>query len=219
MSNTGDSFIDEVAEEVRRDRLFRLMRRYGWIGIAAVVLVVGGAAVTEWRRAEARAAAEALGDGLYAALRSETPEARAAALDGLATGPGAAPALMLEAGALVAAGETEAAAARLQALAEDSGQPRIWRDLAALKRVMLLGRGLAPEERIAALQPLAAPGAPFRVFAVEQEALARLDAGEREPALALLRSLLADQEASLGLRLRAAQLMVALGAEPTPGQG
>ena len=43
MSET-DSFIDEVTEEVRRDKLFALFRKYGWIGIAAVLLIVGGAA-------------------------------------------------------------------------------------------------------------------------------------------------------------------------------
>ena len=39
MSNP-DSFIDEVTEEVRRDRLFRLFRKYGWIGGVVVALIV-----------------------------------------------------------------------------------------------------------------------------------------------------------------------------------
>ena len=61
MSNQ-DSFITEVSEEVRKDKLYALMRRYGWIAIALVVLVVGGASVFEWQKAKARAAAEATGD-------------------------------------------------------------------------------------------------------------------------------------------------------------
>ena len=36
MSDT-DSFIDEVNEEVRRDRLYHLLRRYGWIAALAIV--------------------------------------------------------------------------------------------------------------------------------------------------------------------------------------
>ena len=55
MSDT-DSFIEEVSEEVRRDRLFKLMKRYGWIAILAVLLLVGGAAFNEVRKA--RQAAE-----------------------------------------------------------------------------------------------------------------------------------------------------------------
>ena len=41
MSDT-DSFIDEVSEEIRREKLFKTFRKYGWIGVALVVLVVGG---------------------------------------------------------------------------------------------------------------------------------------------------------------------------------
>ena len=82
MSNP-DSFIDEVTEEVRRDRLFRAFRRYGWIGVVLVAAIVGGAAYNEWQKASRTATAQALGDGLTAALAAGTPEARAAALDGL----------------------------------------------------------------------------------------------------------------------------------------
>ena len=41
MSDT-DSFIEEVTEEVRRDQLYKYVRKYGWIAIALVVGVVGG---------------------------------------------------------------------------------------------------------------------------------------------------------------------------------
>ena len=43
MSDT-DSFIDEVNEEVRRDRFYFMLKRYGWIAVLAVILLVGGAA-------------------------------------------------------------------------------------------------------------------------------------------------------------------------------
>lgn len=214
MSN-NDSFIEEVTEEVRRDRLFRLMRRYGWIAVLAVLLLVGGAAWTEWRRAKAEAAAEAAGDGLSAALATEGAAARAGALAALTLAPGTeAPRGMLLAAAQAEAGDAAAAAATLAELAADPAQPRVWRDLAALKRLLLLGADLPPADRLAALEPLATPGAPFRVLAVEQQALARLEAGERTAAIGLLDGLIQDQEASLGLRLRAAQLMVALGGRP-----
>ena len=54
-----DSFIDEVNEDLRRDRLYGAFRRYGWIGIAAVLIAVGGASWNEWQKAQARAEAEA----------------------------------------------------------------------------------------------------------------------------------------------------------------
>ena len=75
-----DSFIDEVTEEVRRDKLFALMRRYGWIGIVAILAIVGGAAWTEWQRAQTEARAQAFGTAVLAALADDDPAARLAAL-------------------------------------------------------------------------------------------------------------------------------------------
>ena len=36
MSDT-DSFIDEVTEEVRKDRLYGYLRRYGWIAVLVIL--------------------------------------------------------------------------------------------------------------------------------------------------------------------------------------
>lgn len=218
MTNQNDSFIDEVAEEVRRDRLYRHFRRYGWIGIVAVLLIVGGAALFEYRRGQAEALAEATGDALYAALQAPEGAERAEALAALDVPASAAPpAAMLRAASLVEAGDADAAAEVLGALAADATAPRVWRDLAALKRVLILGASLEPAARLTALEPLAAAGAPYRVLAVEQQALARAEMGEREAAIALLDGLIEDQQATLGLRLRAAQLIVALGGEEGEG--
>jgi len=49
MSDT-DSFIDEVNEEVRRDRFYFMLKRYGWIAVLAVILLVGGAAWNEYQK-------------------------------------------------------------------------------------------------------------------------------------------------------------------------
>ena len=78
MSDT-DSFIDEVNEEVRRDRFYFMLKRYGWIAVLAVILLVGGAAWNEYQKAQARAEAETLGDAMFAALSAEDTAARASA--------------------------------------------------------------------------------------------------------------------------------------------
>jgi len=36
-----DSFIEEVSEEVRRDRLFKIFKKYAWVAVLVVVLLVG----------------------------------------------------------------------------------------------------------------------------------------------------------------------------------
>ncbi len=225
----ADSFIEEVTEEVRRDRLFALMRKYGWIAILAVVLIVGGAAWNEWRKASERAAAQALGDAITAALALPDAEARLQALTALeqAGAPGSAPRArvlvdMLIAAQLVEAGKTAQAIDRLDSLARAETTPPPYRDLAALKSEILKGGDDGAQDRDARLQrlrELAAPGRPFRVLALEQIALVQIAAGDREAAIASLREILDDPAAGQALVQRSRQLIVALGGDPAPGDG
>ena len=47
MSDT-DSFLQEVSEELRRDKLYRNIRKYGWVAILLVILIVGAATYREY---------------------------------------------------------------------------------------------------------------------------------------------------------------------------
>lgn len=207
-----ESFVDEVTEALRRDRLFALFRRYGWIGILLVVLIVGGAGYSEWRRAKAEAAAQAFGDGLLAAFETEDPAAVATALAALPADEAQAPLLALIRAAAPGEGP-EAQAVLLQALAAAPETPALYRDLAVLKRLWLLGPDLPLNERRAALEPLAAPGAPFRPLAAEGLAILLLEEGKTEEARAAFEALLQDQDSPQGLRRRAAAMVEALGGD------
>lgn len=216
MSNP-DSFIDEVTEEVRRDRLYGYLRRYGWIGALLVVLIVGGAAWNEWRKARDTAAAQAFGDALLLALDADDPAARLAAMESIpATGPQLAILRLLTASEALGQQDRATALAELQALAEDNAIPQSYRQLATLKRVIIGGTDLPLSEREAALAGLAQPGVPFRPLAMEQMAVLRIEAGDRDGAVQILRDITNEPEATAGLRRRASQLMVVLGAEPIP---
>ncbi len=209
-----DSFINEVTEEVRRDRLFALMRKYGWIAILLIVLLVGGAAVNEWRKASARAEAQAAGNALITALRSETAEDRAAALAAIETSddPGKRAVIgLLQSAAAFENGDDEKAGAALDAISGDTDIPQVYRDLATLKRVMTAGSALAPEDRISRLQTIMQPGNPFRLLAIEQRAFAEVELGQTDAAIETLKGILADAERTEDLRRRAQQLIVALG--------
>lgn len=213
MSNS-DSFIDEVSEEVRRDRLYTLLRRYGWIAVLVVVLAVGAAAFSEYRKAEAEARAQATGDAMLAALEADADAARAEALAQLdPAGESAAVVGLATAAAQQEAGEVAAAIATLDRLAADAQVPVLYRDLAALKSLMLQAGTTDPADRMIALEALAAPGAPFRLLAREQIAHAQLAAGETAAAIATLREIAQDAEATRGLRDRAEGLIVALGGD------
>ncbi|MBV2361277.1 hypothetical protein KUH32_16045 [Thalassococcus sp. CAU 1522] len=218
MSNS-DSFIEEVTEEVRRDRLFALMRRYGWIAILAVLLLVGGAAWRELRLAQDRATAQAFGDSLLAALEADDPAQRLTALAGVEADEAAARALrdMLAAAEAQASGDTAAAAALLQGVADDGAVPAIYRQIAQFKALSGASDDLDPATRRAGLQALATPGQPLRALAEEQLAILDIEEGATDAALTRLQALMQDAEATAGLRRRATQLIVALGGTPDEG--
>lgn len=215
-----DSFINEVSEEVRRDRLFALMRRWGWVAVLLVILLVGGAAFNEWRKSRAEADAEAAGDALIAALEAQSAEERLALIEGLETDSDPARRAVIElhaASAEVEAGRIDDARTRLEALAAAEEAPRAYRDLAALKALMLGAGEVAPQERIDRLGGLALAGSPWRLLALEQVALAQIEAGQRDAALSTLREILSDAGVTQDLRRRAQQLIVALGGTLTTG--
>lgn len=212
-----DSFIEEVSEEVRRDRLYGYVRRYGWIAVVAVLLLVGGASYNEYRKAQVISAAQAKGDAILSALEKDPGADRLAELEGLDPSVQSSPVVaMLLAGEALEAEDPGAAADALQAVIDDAEQPQLYRDLALLKRVILTSNEVAPDARISTLSALTTPGSTFRVLAEEQIALAELEKGDREAAIARLRALLVDVEASQGLRVRAQQLIVALGEDVDP---
>ncbi|SLN55213.1 hypothetical protein [Roseisalinus antarcticus] len=217
MSN-NESFIDEVSEEVRRDRLYGAFRRYGWIGVLVVLLVVGGTAWTQYSAARDRAVAEARGDALLDALDRPEPEGRAEALAQIEeAGASRAVVGFLTADAQVEAGDAAAGVATLRTVADDGEVGQLYRELALLKALML-DEEMPPAERAQALGGLGQPGAPFRLVALEQQAFALVEAGDTEGALAVLQGLLEDAEVTRGLRDRASALIVSLGGE-IGGQG
>jgi len=221
LSNT-DSFIDEVNEEIKRDKLFGLMRRYGWIAVVAVLAIVGFAAWNEYAKARDEAAAQAFGDRVITALDSDGDGAQRSALAALgqeqasagrdAQGRLAIVNLLLAAQSLED-GDRAGAIAALQAVATDTALPASYRQLATLKRVMIAGDMLPLAEREAELAPLAAPGQAYRPLALEQLALLRVEAGEPEAALAQFRALLSEPDLTGDLRRRVTQLIVVLGGE------
>jgi hypothetical protein len=208
-----DSFIDEVTEEVRRERFFGFLRRYAWAIGLALVAIVGGAGVLEWQKARARAAAEARGSAIHAALSAADAPARVAALEPLASAPDAVIERLALAGAQVADGKPDAAVATLQALAADPAAGPEVQAVAQLRAVMLQGSDMALADRLAALDGLVAPGSAFRALALEQRALAHLDNGDTAAALADLSELYRDAASADSTRGRAEQLIIALGGE------
>jgi hypothetical protein len=209
-----ESFINEVTEEVRRDRLFAAFRKYGWIGALLVLGVVGGTAWREWSSVQTDQRAQAFGDGVLAALDESAPDARRAALDGVPADGAQAGLLRLLQSSDPAEGRAETLAV-LEALAADTTQAQSYRDLAVLRRVIVAGAEMPLADRRAALEAISPAGRAFRTLAQEQLAYLLIEEGNEVAAIAALRALTTDQEAPGGLRSRAGQMITALGGDAT----
>ncbi|WP_170375868.1 hypothetical protein [Ruegeria atlantica] len=217
MSDT-DSFIDEVTEEVRRDRLYLLLRRWGWIGVLAVVLIVGGAAFNEVRKARTTGQAEKLGDEILSALAQNDSAERASSLASIdAVTPGGDAVLnMLLSSSQVEAGSRQEAVDSLNAIAVQVDLPEIYRAIATFKALLLQSDTLPVADRRQQFEALSAPGAPLRLLAEEQLALIDVAEGNADAAIERLQAMRQDAEIGVDLQQRAAQLIVALGGEPEP---
>lgn len=211
MANQSDTFIDEVTEELRRDRLYGAMRRYGWIVALVIVAVVGFTAWREYSAAQDRAAAEAWGDAILAAEAGGDPAAV------LAVDPRGSAGRQALTGLLAAGAETdpEAAAQALQGVA-DAQPDSVLGELAQLKLVMAQGAQMDAAERDAILTRLSRAGAPFELLALEQKAVALIGAGRPEDAITLIRQIQDKDGLTEALRRRLSEMMIALGETPEP---
>ncbi len=212
MVSDSDSFIDEVTEELKRDRMFRLWKRYGVYVIGAIVLIVVGAAGKSWWDAQQEAAAREAAAGLIAAARIEPPDARAAAFEELVgEGKAALVARFRAAEAFAEAGAVDKAVAELDAIRSDQELDPLYRDLAALKAAQIQYATRSPSETIAALDPLAAEGRPYRLLALEIRAAAHLAKGDAAAARADLTLIADDPFVTSELRQRVSQFLAILG--------
>ena len=211
MSET-DSFIAEVTEDVRRDRLFGLFRRFGWIPAALIVIIVSGTAYNEWSKSKADKLAQVRGDALLAAIDTVDEVARATALNEIASqGSENIVAQMLAAGA-----KDENSINFLKAVIINTDQPEYIRDLAKLKLTMIPG-AQTKEQKLKTLDILSQPGGIYRNAAVEILVAFELELGNPNKAIEFLKSHIQDAEASRAQVQRMAELLVALGSEPDSG--
>lgn len=202
----------EIEEDIRRERMTRLWKRFGPAVIAIAVLIV--AAFAGWRgwewystqqsqEAAARfEAALALSrDGKHVQAQEAFAELAASGTTGYAV-----LARMRAAGEL-ATTDKAAAAAKFDEIANDISTPAITRDLARIRAGLLLV-DTAPQAEVASrLEPLAAAGNGWRHSAREILALAAWKAGNAEDTRRWAQELIGDIEAPPGARSRAQLLL------------
>ena len=208
MSDT-DSFIDEVTEEVRRDRLFGYFRRYGWIAAVVILGLVGGTAYNEWSKSTAAQVAQARGDALLDALDMDDDTASIAALSEIATNEGG----DVVASFLAAGADQSQAANLLGVIAANTDHPEYIRDLARLK-LATTPDAVSQDAAVLILTDLSAAGGLYRNAATEMLVAIELERGNVDAAVTLLQAHIQDAQATQEQIQRMGELIVALGASP-----
>ena len=212
-----DSFIEEVSEEVRRDRLYGFFRKYAWVGILVVVTIVGGTAFLEFQKSKAKTKAEALGSAIIEALEISNEKERVELLGNIEVSNSEAKSIvaLLLAAEEISLQNYDAASRNLNVISEDQSISQIYRDMAKFKFLLISHGRLEFELLLTGFEDLASPGNPFRLLAEEQIALLRLKNKENEAAINILKSILDDAELTDTIKQRVSQLLISLDVDPS----
>ena len=215
MSDT-DSFLQEVSEELRRDKLYRNIRKYGWVAILLVIVIVGAATYREYQKSLAETEAELFGTSIIDALNEKNEADRILKLQKI-NPPGenakAIVAMLLSAEAT----GNESATFKMSTLSNVTESLSIdnqYRDLLNFKILLGSSEIMGLDERMKSFEGLSKPGNPFRLLAEEQMALIELELGNNDNAIEIISQILLDAELTAGLRNRATQMLIALGKDP-----
>ncbi len=218
-TDSGEIFAREVGENLRRDQLQGIAKKYGaWIIGAVVLLLAAAGGWLYWQNQQEKAAAEDsevlaqvytdIGTGKVA----NVPQ-RLDALAGDSKGALRASAMMARAAVALEQNNRPLATAQFRTIAADEGLPQPYRDLALVRATTMEFDTLPPEQVIARLAPLTKPGNPWFGSAGELSAMALIKQGKKLEAGRLFASVAADQQVPASIRVRAVQIAGTLGVD------
>lgn len=217
--DSGETFIREVDENLKRDQARDFAKKnLAWI-IAAVVLFLGAiAAYLYWQNRQQEQAAEQSERLAQIFRQVGTPTERnvPAQLQELAADSDdalRATALFAKAAVALNNNDRAAALAEFTKIADDEGLPQAHRDLATVRRTALEFDTLKPEQVIARLQPFSQAGNPWFGTAGEMTAAALLKQGKKTEAGRVFAAIAADQQVPASIRSRAVQIAGTLGVD------
>ena len=219
---TNEAFLREVDEELRRDDLTRLWKRWGIALVAADALgLIAFGGWLWWRDYQAKQAGVE-GEKLTAAieqLAANRIDPALPALKDLSASERAGyrtAARIADASITAQKGETQAAITTLDAVVKDEETGQVLRDLALIRQTTIAFDTLPPDQVIARMRPLAQKGNPWFGSAGELVAVAHLKAGRPKDAGAVFAALASDPAVPSSIRSRAAQMASVTGIDINP---
>lgn len=210
---SDDSFIREVEEELRSDRLKGFWDRFGTLIIAAAVIVVIATAAWTGYEYYTESRANASGDRFLAALNlaneGKSDEALAALQQLEADGYGAYPVLarMRAATVLQDKGDTAGAVAAFDAVAADTSAPQAVRDMANIRAAYILVDTGSATDVAERAEALSSDENPLRHAAREALGLAAWKDGRLGDAKTLFQQIADDPAAPRNAQQRASIML------------
>ncbi len=211
-----DQFIQEVEDDLKRDRQLELWRKYGvWVTALALLVVIGVAGYQGWRnyqRGQQYEYGQSYAQALALLAKGKDAEARAefGKLAGEAVSGYAELAVLQRAALLAKGGDGAGAAALYRQLADDTSADELFRDLAVILAALTTADNADPRELTARLAPLTEAGNPWRYSALEVTALLAQRQGDQARAKEIYQSLADDAKAPQGMRARAAEMLAVM---------
>ena len=220
-----DTFVKEVDENLRRDRIRDFFRENGgWIAAGVVLfLIISGGIIwyQQYREQRAERQVEQLAQ-IYKDIGVGDTAKVPQQLDDLSqSGSKAvrASALFTRAAFALQQNDQKLAIASYKAVRDDSSLPDPYRDAALIRETALEFDQLQPQQVIAQLEPLAKPGNPWFGSAGEMTALALIKQGKSREAGQLFATIARDKDVPDGVRNRALQIAGSLGADASSALG
>lgn len=205
----SDSFIQEVSEEIRQDRMFKLWKRFAPYVIGAIVVIVAAAAVWNWMEHRDVLEARETG-GAFLGAELQSVEAQEALLEAVEDDAEVVAELRLASALMMNDERTRAAEVYREVAAQGELAPA-YRHLALLNAVKLEAAETEPEALTDELAPLVEPGAPYRPMALEMRGVLHLEAGDVAAAREDLQAALTAPTATAATRRRVGAILAALG--------
>ncbi|MEA3002667.1 MAG: hypothetical protein QOH81_1455 [Sphingomonadales bacterium] len=215
----NETFYREVDEELRRDQMLGLWKRFGKLIIAGIILFIAAIGGIIWwmnqrelksgSRGETLISAfEDISAGDKSAARSKLDQLAKSGVDGYR-----AAALLTQADMASDARQPAQAVALFKQVADDSSLAQPYRDAALVRMTALQLDQLPPQQVVDRLKPLAVPGAPWFGSAGEMVASAYLKLNRPQEAGRLFAAVAKDKKVPDSIRSRAMQMAGSLGVD------
>jgi len=213
----NETFLREVDENLRRDRMRDFAKEHGsWLIAGLIAFLAASGGWIYWQQYQVQRSENQveelaqvytdIGDGRTGTAPQKLDTLAKSGKKGVR-----ASALFTRAALALQQNDHKLAVATYKEIAGDDGLPKAYRDAALIRQTALEFDSLKPDEVIGRLAPLAKPGNPWFSSAGEMTAMAMIKQGKSADAGRLFGAIARDKKAPETVRARAVQMASSLG--------